>query len=166
MFYIPPYTQDLFELLRYSREEALRLGHQQLRPEHFLLALVRMGQDERRLGLEELDIDPALIRRDLNRLLERGRGVVYDVLSPDRDAARVIDGAWRIAGEMRLGFVSSEHLLLALIKDDHCLASQCLHRYGADFDQARLKSEWRIRTHWRRRWRFYGSFFRQAWAAN
>ena len=51
------------DVIQYSREEALRLGHDYIGTEHLLLGLIRDGDGVAIKLLKELNVDTAKLRR-------------------------------------------------------------------------------------------------------
>ena len=152
MLYVPPYAPDLFDVLAYSIEEAEQWGHDRVRPEHLLLGLVRRDGEDRLVGLERIGVEPVIVRRDLEHLIEPGRGLrIEELYRPDREARRVMDHAWRVAGEMESGLVCSAHLVLGMLRDEDCLAARCLGRYADDYRRAWVTLYWHVREQYSRR---------------
>ena len=151
MLYVPPYSPDLFEVLTHALEEATRRGHGEVSPEHYLLGLLEAERLGQMMPLEELAIDAGVVRRDLERLIDPPGQWTFETYRPTRDARRVMDRAWRLAGEMASGFVCAEHLMLALMLDELSPAGHCLGRHVEDFEAVRLKTYWHIRENHRGR---------------
>ena len=57
------FSPRLNEVLSYSREEALRLGHNAIGPEHFLLGILRDGQGSAAMILKALNVDLTALRK-------------------------------------------------------------------------------------------------------
>lgn len=57
------FSPKVKEVISYSREEALRLKHDQIGVEHLLLGLIREGDGMAIKVLRSLDIDIALFRK-------------------------------------------------------------------------------------------------------
>ncbi len=132
-----PYTPGMREVLKLSKAEAGRLGHDYIGPEHYLLGIIRKGDGLAIQTLTNLDVDQEDIKMELERMVEVGKGPTVGLFSPNADAKRVLETSKQIANEMKHGWVGTEHLLLALIKEDQTLASKCLRQFGVDFDKAR-----------------------------
>ncbi len=132
-----PYTPGMREVLKLSKAEAGRLGHDYIGPEHYLLGIIRKGDGLAIQTLMNLDVDLEDIKLELERMVEVGKGPTVGLFSPNADAKRVLETSKQIANDMKHGWVGTEHLLLALIKEDQTLASKCLRQFGVDFDKAR-----------------------------
>ena len=132
-----PYTPGMREVLKLSKAEAGRLGHDYIGPEHYLLGIIRKGDGLAIQTLMNLDVDLEDVKMELERMVEVGKGPTVGLFSPNADAKRVLETSKQIANEMKHGWVGTEHLLLALIKEEQTLASKCLRQFGVDFDKAR-----------------------------
>ncbi|HZT80100.1 MAG TPA: Clp protease N-terminal domain-containing protein, partial [Gemmataceae bacterium] len=112
-------TEKTQEALHEAQQIALRRGHQQLEPEHLLLALLEQEQGLAASVLRKAGIDPDAVKRRAEAELDRlprvsgGGDQVYVSGRSNRLLARAEDEAKRLHDD----FVSVEHLLLALTED-------------------------------------------------
>jgi ATP-dependent Clp protease ATP-binding subunit ClpC len=132
-----PYTPGMREVLKLSKAEAGRLGHDYIGPEHYLLGVIRKGDGLAIQTLMNLDVDLEDVKLELERMVEVGKGPTVGLFSPNADAKRVLETSKQIANEMKHGWVGTEHLLLALIKEDNTIASKCLRQFGVDYEKAK-----------------------------
>ncbi len=117
-------------------QEAHRLArdrsHQELTPEHLLLALIGQPEGLVRPLFTKVGVDPELVRREAERALESlpqvsgPGGEVY--LSP-RTAA-VLEAAEKEADRMKDEYVSTEHLLLAILGERESRAAELVKTLG------------------------------------
>ena len=124
------------EVLRLSRAEASRLGHDYIGPEHYLLGIIRKGDGLAIQALQNLEVDIEQMKGDLEHSLEIGAAHDVGLFTPNKDANRVLEAARRVADDMKHGWIGTEHLLLALIHVDGTLASKILHDFTVDFGRA------------------------------
>jgi ATP-dependent Clp protease ATP-binding subunit ClpB len=120
------------EAVEAAQELARSRGHQELTPEHLLSAL--LDQDEGVTGalLRKLGVDPTLVRKSTAEALEaqpQVRGSSADVFV-GRRLQDVLEDATRQSKEFKDEYVSSEHILLALLGKDHGAASRALKDAG------------------------------------
>ncbi len=105
-------------------QEAQRLaetrGHQNMEVEHLLKALVEQEGGIVPMILERLGINNKLVSSDVDEALDKipsVSGTGYQVyLSPN--LKQVLERAMRLAAEMRDDYVSTEHLLLAILESN------------------------------------------------
>ncbi len=120
--------------------EAQRLAgehsHGQIEPEHLLLALLRQPEGVVPQIMNRLGVDLAGLTGEVERVL-LGKPKVYGPtaqLGLSRDLARVLEEAERTAGRMRDEYVSTEHLLLALLGPHGAEAARILSAHGVSQD--------------------------------
>lgn len=128
-----PFTPGWKEVMRQSRNEAGRLGHDYIGPEHFLLGIIRKGEGLAVQTLLNMDIDLEEVKLDLERMLEVGKGPTVGIFPQNNDAKKVIETARNIARQMKHNWIGTEHLLLALIKEEDTQPARCLKNFGVDF---------------------------------
>ncbi len=106
------------QVLRFSREEALRLGHDSIGTEHILMGILRLdeGMAVRIISNLGCDID------DLRETLEETSGTgsptlkIVDIPFTKR-AERVLRMSYHEGKQYNSELIGTEHLLLSLTKD-------------------------------------------------
>ncbi len=108
------------EALGEAQHLAEGIGHQQVEPEHLLLALI--GQQDGIVVpiLQKLGVDPGSVTGQINAELGRRPKVSGATAMPyvAAELKRVIDSAFIEAEQLKDEYVSTEHLLLALVSVD------------------------------------------------
>ena len=132
-----PYTPGMREVLKLSKAEAGRLGHDYIGPEHYLLGVIRKGDGLAVQTLMNLDVDLEEVKMEIEQMVEMGKGPTVGLFSPNADAKKILERSKQIANEMKHGWVGTEHLLLALIREEHTIASKCLRKFGVDYEKAK-----------------------------
>ncbi len=132
-----PFTPGWKEVMRQSRNEAGRLGHDYIGPEHFLLGIIRKGEGLAVQTLLNLDVDLDDIKQELERNLPVGQGPTVGIFPQNIEAKKVIEAAKNIAKQLRHNWIGTEHLLLALISEEGTAASKCLKGFGLDFNKVK-----------------------------
>ena len=64
-----PYTPGMREVLKLSKAEAGRLGHDYIGPEHYLLGVIRKGDGLAVQTLMNLDVDLEDVKMEIERVL-------------------------------------------------------------------------------------------------
>ncbi|HEX4404348.1 MAG TPA: ATP-dependent chaperone ClpB, partial [Polyangia bacterium] len=111
-------------------------GHQELTPEHLLSALLTQEQGVVGALLRKVGVDPARIQRDVDAALDaqpQVRGASAD-LYVGRRLKTLLEDAGTQSKEFKDEYISSEHLLLALIAKDHGAATRALKDAGVKRD--------------------------------
>ncbi|MCX7050151.1 MAG: ATP-dependent Clp protease ATP-binding subunit [Candidatus Sumerlaeota bacterium] len=131
-----PYTPGMREVLRLSKAEAGRLGHDYIGPEHYMLGIIRKGDGLAVTALQNMDVDLDEIKSEIEHALEVGSASEVGLFQPNNDAKRVLDQVRRVAEEMTHGWIGTEHLLLALIRCEETLPAKVLTDHGVNFQRA------------------------------
>ena len=123
------------EAVQAAQGLADREGHQQLEPEHLLLALVE--QEEGVVGalLAKLGARPEAIRRDVQaeiRRLPKVSGTSGQYMGPRLKAA--FDAAWEEMERLKDEYCSTEHLLVAIAQESDGAAGRVLRQAGVTKD--------------------------------
>jgi len=131
------FSTEAQRVLRLANDEARRMGQTAVGTEHLLLGLIR-GSTAAALMLQELGLNPRQVKARIERIASVGRGRVSATqlqLAPQ--TRQVLQMAIREAEQMGLSQSGPEHLLLAIIRDEHGIASSVLREMGANLEQAR-----------------------------
>ena len=127
------FTLKSQEALQAAQEIASNYGNQVIEPEHLLAALVQDAGGTVVPVLQKVGADLTTVKIKVNELLEQlpkvtGAGLGNQSLSPA--LAKVLEGAQRQAAELRDDYVSTEHLLLAMVDGQAVTASRMLREEG------------------------------------
>lgn len=129
------FTQKASEALNLAIKAAENLGHNYIGSEHILLALVKEGAG---VAYSVLD-SKGVAAEDIEKFIKNNIGVGNPTrLTPDDftpRSKRILDVAFQIARSMLHSFVDTEHLLLALLKEDDSYAVRFLNSAGIDENQ-------------------------------
>ncbi|MBN1866296.1 ATP-dependent Clp protease ATP-binding subunit [Candidatus Sumerlaeota bacterium] len=136
MFEKTPYTPGMRDVKKLSTNEAGRLGHDYIGPEHYMLGIIRKGDGLAVHALKNLDVEMEDLRRGIEQRLEQGKGPTVGLFAPNEQAKRVLELAQTIAQQLNHSWIGTEHLLLALIRAENTIPSQCLLSFGVDYEKA------------------------------
>jgi len=121
------YSEQLHNVLMYSTQEAERLGNNYVGPEHLLLGLLRNGEGKAIEALQSQAVD-------LDRVKQVIESQIRTDVEPDQGELVVLKSTQRIKKLMELEsrifgtpMVETEHLLLALLKEQSNLAVEVLN---------------------------------------
>jgi len=126
------FTQKAQEAIISAQSLASEYGHAQIEPGHLLLALLRQPDGIVPQVVQKLQANPGEMVLALQGELQRKpkvQGATMQ-LGLSRDLGRALDEAQKIAARMRDDYVSTEHLLLALLGPHGGEASRFLAAYG------------------------------------
>lgn len=121
-----------------AQDEARKLGHGSVGPEHVLLGLLAEGGGVAAVALETLGISLEETRERVQEIAGRGQDPPAGGI-PFTPGARqeLREGAQREAMLLGHDDVGTEHLLLALLREGDGVAAQVLAAQGADHAQVR-----------------------------
>lgn len=103
--------------LALAQEEAQRLQHAFITPEHLLLGLLRLNQGGAVLVLKHLNADTASMRAHIEERLRQGTLGNPNEVGLTGRAKRIIELAIEESRQLHHQYVGSEHLLLALLSE-------------------------------------------------
>lgn len=120
-----------------ARQEARRLGHGSVDPEHLLLGLIRVGEGNGISALDRLGVSREALRRQLEESVGHGPGGTYGPVRFSRPRGqKVLTSALPEALAQGTTDICTVHLLLAQYHDDGP-ASRTLAGLGATEDRVR-----------------------------
>ncbi|MFT4733943.1 MAG: ATP-dependent Clp protease ATP-binding subunit ClpC, partial [Arcticibacterium sp.] len=143
----PKFSQRVKEVISLAREEALRLGHDYIGTEHFILGMIREGDG---MGLE-------LIRKtgikisDLKQSIESAtRGTATNNIKNlaniplTRQSEKVLKITHLEAKIFRSEVIGTEHLLLAILRDADNLGCQIVNRFKVNYELIKEMLEYQL----------------------
>ncbi len=135
------FTERARKVILLAREEAKRLDHDYLGTEHILLGLIREGEGVGATALQQLEIDLAHVREEVEKAVGRGGGGLFLGQIPFTPRAKkVLELAVAEAKSLGHNYVGTEHILLGLIREEEGVASQVLTNLGADLEKVRQQA--------------------------
>lgn len=130
------FTQSARQVLSLAHREAENFHHEQIRSEHILLALIVETNGVAGRVLRELGVELERTREMVLRLTGMGTQSEERIdLSPDTQ--KIISLSLEEARKMNSRFISTEHLLLAIINSGHGVCERVLAKLGVTFEQVR-----------------------------
>ncbi len=122
------------EALAHAQDQCDQLGHQEITPEHLLLALIEQKEGVVMPVLQKIGVDPGQVRSSLqehiNRLPRISDGMPQNVYI-SAVLKQVLDDAWKEAQRLKDEYLSTEHLLLGIAKNKSLPAGKLLNDLGA-----------------------------------
>ncbi len=125
------------DVISYSREEALRLGHDYIGVEHLLLGIIREGEGVAMKMIKSSGIDSKELRKKLESKLESGQ--LNEIKNSGnipllKQAEKVLKITYLEAKLFKSNMIGTEHLLLSILKEDNNIASSILKEFKLDYD--------------------------------
>jgi len=132
------FSDRLQDVIRLSREEALRLGHDYIGTEHLLLGIIREGEGVAVKILRNLDCDLVRLKKSIEETVRPSGGTLTIGNIPlTKQAEKVLKFTQIEAKTFKADVVGTEHLLLSLLRDVDNLASQIIQQFNVNYENVR-----------------------------
>ncbi|MGI4803929.1 MAG: ATP-dependent Clp protease ATP-binding subunit, partial [Janthinobacterium lividum] len=131
------------DVISYSREEALRLGHDYIGTEHLLLGLIRDGDGVAIKLLKGLNVDTARLRRAVEDAVKGTTGTTVNIgsIPLTKQAEKVLKITYLEAKIFKSDLIGTEHLLLSILRDEDNIASQILAQFNVNYEVFKAEVE-------------------------
>jgi ATP-dependent Clp protease ATP-binding subunit ClpC len=131
------------DVITYSREEALRLGHNYIGVEHLMLGIIREGEGTAVRILEGLNVDLQKLRKALEGSIRptAGSSVGAGNIPLVKQAEKILKITYLEAKIFKSSLIGTEHLLLSILKDEDNVATKALAAFNIDYDVAKEEYE-------------------------
>jgi ATP-dependent Clp protease ATP-binding subunit ClpC len=131
------------DVITYSREEALRLGHDYIGIEHLMLGMIRDGDGVGMRLLKNLGVDSSELRRNIEQSLTPGLRKSNNLANIPlvKQAEKTLKLTYLEAKTFKSVQIGTEHLLLCILKEQDNVVTKTLLKYGVDYDAARAELE-------------------------
>jgi ATP-dependent Clp protease ATP-binding subunit ClpC len=129
------------DVITYSKEEALRLGHDFIGTEHLMLGILRDGNGTAISILNQLSIDLDHLRRKVEILSPANPNVIVGNdkknLHLTRQAERALKTTFLEAKVFQATSISTAHLLLCILRNENDPTTKLLNKLQIDYDVAK-----------------------------
>lgn len=126
------------DVITYSKEEALRLGHDFIGTEHLMLGILRDGNGKAITILNNLSIDLEHLRKKVEILSPANPNVEISNekknLHLTRQAERALKTTFLEAKVFQSSSISTAHLLLCILRNENDPTTKLLHRLKIDYN--------------------------------
>jgi len=122
-----------------AQEEARRLDHNYIGTEHLLLGLIHEGEGVAAKALESLGISLEAAREQVAETVGRGHDAPSGHIPFTPRAKKVLELSLREALDLGHEYISTEHILLGLVREGHGAAARVLVNLDTDMDGVRLQ---------------------------
>jgi len=131
------------DVISYSREEALRLGHDFIGVEHLLLGIIREGEGTAIQIMKNLGIDLKELRRIVESSTRSSSAKSGNLgnIPLVKQAEKVLKITYLEAKLFKSPTIGTEHLLLSILKDEDNVATRSLSKFRVDYDTVREELE-------------------------
>ena len=136
------FSPKVKEVIAYSKEEALRLGHDFIGTEHLMLGLLRDGSGKAINILDAMNVDLELLRRKVE-ILNPSDHTNTDIsqekknLHLTRQAERALKTTFLEAKLFQSSSINTAHLLLCILRNENDPTTKLLNKLKVDYDNVK-----------------------------
>jgi ATP-dependent Clp protease ATP-binding subunit ClpC len=138
------FSQRVKDILGYSKEEAIRLGNSHISPEHLFLGILRDGEGVAVEILINQGIDLLVLKGSLEKSIKVESPVTvadHEIIPLLRSTERILKLVYLEAKALKSNTIDSEHLLLAILKDENALVTRFLSELDVDYQSVKRAVE-------------------------
>lgn len=126
------------DVIGYSKEEALRLGHDFIGTEHLILGILRDGNGTAYTVLQSFAVDMDYLRKKIEDLTPYNENVLMNNdkknLHLTRQADRVLRMSFLEAKKLRSSSINTGHILLCILRNDEDPTTKILNKFKIDYN--------------------------------
>ena len=139
------FSNRVREVISFSKEEALRLGHDYIGTEHLLLGMIREGEGVAVALLKKLGINLDELRASIEQATRSTathsvRNMANIPLT--RQSEKVLKMTHLEAKVFKTQLIGTEHVLLAILRDEDNIATQILNKFNVSYDAVKEMLEY------------------------
>ena len=134
------FSQRLKDILLYSKEEAIRLGDNEILPEHFFLGMLRDGDFDLMRIIESSGINVSEAKKSIERQLRRDKMLPpteAEYIPFAQSSQKMLNQVGDEASGLHAEFVGPEHLLLTILKDKENTITTMFNVNNIDYEKLR-----------------------------
>jgi len=133
------FSNKVKEVIALAREEALRLGHDYIGTEHLMLGIIRDGEGPGVDLLHKSGVSMDQLRQSIEHSTASTSRSTFDKQSMlniplTKQAEKVLRLTYLEAKYFKTNIVGTEHLLMAILRDEDNVATQILEKYQVHYD--------------------------------
>lgn len=133
------FSHKVNEVIKLSREEAIRLNSSYIGTEHLLLGIIREGEGLAVKILRNLGVDLFQVRRAVEEALAGGASEMpgSGAIPLTKQAEKVLRITVLEAKLYKAELIGTEHLLLSLLRDEDNISAGVLRDFSVSYDSVR-----------------------------
>ncbi len=129
------FSEHARKVMQLANQEAQRYNHEHVGTEHILLGIAKEGTGTAAKVLKNFHLNLVTLREELEKVVKPGHAAVKMGKLPRTPRAdKAIAYAIEQARRFDLKEVDATHLLIAVLNDRDCVASQVLRNTGREFE--------------------------------
>ena len=130
------FSQRVNDILGYSKEEAIRLGNSHISPEHLFLGILREGEGVAVDILLNNGVDLQMLKGSIEKSIKAEKPIAMadnEILPLLKSTERVLRLVHIEAKAMKTRVIDTEHLLMAILRDESNLVTRFLTELDIDY---------------------------------
>ena len=130
------FSKRVNDVLKYSKDEALRLGHDYIGIEHLMLGMIRDGEGVGITLLKNLEINLNDLRKNIEKSLPISMRKLNSLSNIPlvKQAEKTLKFTYLEAKVFKAPQIGTEHLLLCILKDNDNVVTKALSKLGVDYN--------------------------------
>lgn len=124
------FTEKAIKSIMLAQEEARRLGHSRVGTEQILLGLIGEGTGVAAQALSSCGVKLKDARVEVEKQIGRGSGPVKIEIPFTDEAKTTLELSWAESKRLKDAQIDTQHLLLAILRNDGCQALSVLQELG------------------------------------
>ncbi|MBK9736049.1 MAG: ATP-dependent Clp protease ATP-binding subunit [Saprospiraceae bacterium] len=139
------FSPKVKKIIQISREEAIRLGHDYIGTEHFLLGLLHEKDSLAVKVLDSLEVNIEELKHKIEKTHtprhEEEMGYNYGSIPLNKHAEKVLKVTSLEAKVYKSDEIRPEHLMLSILKHDENVANKILNDFNVDYESFKAELE-------------------------
>ncbi len=137
------FSKRVSTVVEHARKIAREADQEYLGTEHVLVAIMREGSGVGAKVLSSFGVDEYRLKAEIDRLVRKSMEDtwVFGKLPGSPHLKSTVATAVRMAQELESKEVCTEHLLLAMLREEGSVAERALLAFGATYDKAHAKTQ-------------------------
>jgi ATP-dependent Clp protease ATP-binding subunit ClpC len=135
------FSPKVRDVITFSKEEALRLGHEFIGTEHLILGLIRKGEGKAIEILTTFDVDLILLRKKLEQLNPSNPTFTENKDKPSlrltRQAEKALKTTFLEAKLYQSEAIDTAHLLLCILRNENDPTTKLIQKYNVNYDDVK-----------------------------
>ena len=133
------FSTKVKDVITFSKEEALRLGHDYIGVEHLLLGIIREGDGLATKILSNLGADLKELRKKIESSTKVGNGSNTQLSNIPlvKQAEKVLKITYLEAKVLKNNIIGTEHLLLSILKGEDNIATNALNALNINYESVK-----------------------------
>ena len=137
---IDRFTEQAREAISLAVDAAEELSHNYVGTEHLLIGLIQEGTGVASKALEESGVRADKVMELVSQLISPNQNVgMMERATYTPSATRVLENSYREAVRFKAPLIGTEHILIAMIRENDCVAARLLNTMGISIQKLYLE---------------------------